>query len=240
MISSIATCQVSTALRLRHLSTVFPNKQQQLRRFSKEVKDAAPKEQPLKSSSNGSTSSSWWDSAEFWGRCGALAGWGMSGAAIYDALESSPELISLNMTGVLLVYSSLFARWAFVVKPQNLLLAGCHITNIGAQANQLRRAVEYKKENGKDDEVNDILQKAAATVVGGLACVLAGPTIQSALVNANLGPISTVAAADGKNTLLELVEVTMLIILYMSQTHPNSTILIISRPFHCTLLGTNE
>jgi len=42
------------------------------------------------------------------------------------------------------------------------------------------------------------LQKAAATVVGGLACVVAGPTVQSALVNANLGPISTVAAADGK------------------------------------------
>ena len=99
-----------------------------------------------------------------------------------------------------MVYSSLFARWAFVVKPQNLLLAGCHITNVAAQANQLRRAVEYKQENGKDDEVNDILQKAAATVVGGLACVVAGPTVQSALVNANLGPISTVAAADGKNT----------------------------------------
>lgn len=100
------------------------------------------------------------------------------------------------MTGVLLVYSSLFARWAFVVKPQNLLLAGCHITNIGAQANQLRRAIDYKKENGKDDEVNDILMKAGATVAGGLACVLAGPTVQSALVNANLGPLSAVAAAD--------------------------------------------
>ena len=154
MISSIATRQVSTTLRLRlSSSTALSNKQQQLRRFSKEVKDAATKEQPPKSSSSGSSSSSssWWDSAEFWGRCGALAGWGMSGAAIYDALESSPELISLNMTGVLLVYSSLFARWAFIVKPQNLLLAGCHITNVAAQANQLRRAVEYKKENGKDD-----------------------------------------------------------------------------------------
>lgn len=153
MISLIATRQVSTTLRLRLSSTSLINKsttvQQQLRRFSKDVKDAATKEQPPKSSSSSSSSSSWWDSAEFWGRCGALAGWGMSGAAIYDALESSPELISLNMTGVLLVYSSLFARWAFVVKPQNLLLAGCHVTNVAAQANQLRRAVEYKKENGK-------------------------------------------------------------------------------------------
>ena len=137
-----------------------------------------------------------WNSAEFWGRMGALAGWGMSGAAIYDALQSSPELISLNMTGVLLVYSSLFARWAFVVKPQNLLLAGCHVTNVGAQGNQLRRAIEYKKENGKDDEVNDILTKAGLVAAGGVGCVLAGPAMQSALVNANLGVVSTVAAAD--------------------------------------------
>eukprot|EP00579_Thalassiosira_antarctica_P006026 CAMPEP_0201883030 /NCGR_PEP_ID=MMETSP0902-20130614/15105_1 /ASSEMBLY_ACC=CAM_ASM_000551 /TAXON_ID=420261 /ORGANISM="Thalassiosira antarctica, Strain CCMP982" /LENGTH=314 /DNA_ID=CAMNT_0048411733 /DNA_START=28 /DNA_END=972 /DNA_ORIENTATION=+ len=138
----------------------------------------------------------WWNSPELWGRLGAMAGWGMSGAAIYDAMESSPELISLNMTGVLLVYSSLFARWAFVVKPQNLLLAGCHVTNVAAQANQLRRAVEYKKENGKDEEVNDILMKAGATAAAGAACVVAGPMVQSAMVGANLGAVSAVAAAE--------------------------------------------
>lgn len=120
----------------------------------------------------------------------------MSGAAIYDALESSPELISLNMTGVLLVYSSLFARWAFVVKPQNLLLAGCHVTNVAAQGNQLRRAVDYKKENGQDEEVNDILMKAGATAAVGAACVLVGPAVQGAIVSANLGVVSVVAAAD--------------------------------------------
>ncbi len=120
----------------------------------------------------------------------------MSGAAIYDALQSSPELISLNMTGVLIVYSSMFARWAFVVKPQNLLLAGCHVANVCAQGNQLRRAVEYKRERGMDGEVRDILAKAAMTVIAGAACVIVGPTLQGAIVNANLGPISTVAAAD--------------------------------------------
>ena len=244
MISSIATRQVSTTLRLRLSSTSLINKsttvQQQLRRFSKDVKDAATKEQPPKSSSSSSSSSSsWWDSAEFWGRCGALAGWGMSGAAIYDALESSPELISLNMTGVLLVYSSLFARWAFIVKPQNLLLAGCHITNVAAQANQLRRAVEYKQKNGKDEEVNDILQKAAATVVGGLACVVAGPTVQSALVNANLGPISTVAAADGKNTTTcGIYYIITCLNSFIQLTSSTSSIK--SRPFYCSFLGTNE
>lgn len=142
------------------------------------------------------TKTTWWSDPKWWGAAGAIAGWGMSGAAIYDALESSPEIISLNMTGVLIVYSSLFARWAFVVRPQNLLLAGCHVTNVVAQANQLRRAIEYKKENGKDDEVDDIMKKAGATAAAGAACVVAGPMVQSALVNANLGMLSTIAGAD--------------------------------------------
>jgi hypothetical protein len=120
----------------------------------------------------------------------------MSGAAIYDALQSSPELISLNMTGVLLVYSSLFVRWALIVKPQNLLLAGCHVANVCAQGNQLRRAVEYKRDMGMDDEVRDVQMKAGMTMLGGLACVLGGPTLQGMIVNANIGPISTIAAAE--------------------------------------------
>ena len=132
--------------------------------------------------------SSWWDSAEFWGRCGALAGWGMSGAAIYHAFQSSPEVISLNMTGVLIIYSSLFARWAFVVKPQNLLLASCHVTNVAAQCNQMRRGLEFKRENGGEEEVNDIVMKAGATRPCKRHC--------TAIVNANLGVVSTVAAAD--------------------------------------------
>lgn len=141
-------------------------------------------------------STSWWNSAETWGTGGAIAGWGVSGAAIYDAMESSPELVNLNMTGVLLVYSALFARWAFIVKPQNLLLVSCHVANIVAQSNQFRRAVVYKQENGKDDEVNDILVKAGATVAVGAACVLGGPTVQGAVAGANLGVVSTVAAAE--------------------------------------------
>ncbi|KAL7543169.1 hypothetical protein ACHAXR_012862 [Thalassiosira sp. AJA248-18] len=213
---SPATRQAPNLLRIRlshapkpRSATVVPKNNVQTRRFGDKA-DGPPKAgaSPSAAVKEGTSSTgkpttteapkseSLWNSAEFWGRCGALAGWGMSGAAIYDALESSPELISLNMTGVLLVYSSLFARWAWIVKPQNLLLAGCHVANIGAQGNQLRRAVEYKKENGKDEEVNDILMKAGATAVVGAACVLAGPTVQSAIVGANLGPISAVAAAD--------------------------------------------
>ena len=71
----------------------------------------------------------WLHSAEFWGFGGAVAGWGLMGSAIYDAMFKGPEVISLNMTPVQIVYSSLFARWGFVVRPQNMLLCACHVSN---------------------------------------------------------------------------------------------------------------
>ena len=138
----------------------------------------------------------WWSSAEFWGGLGAIAGWGMSASAIYDASQQGPEVISLTMTPVLIVYSSLFARWAFVVKPQNLLLCSCHVANVLAQGNQLRRALEHKMANGEEEKVNEMVTQAA---VGGAALaggIVAGPTMRSYLSNANLGIISTIAAAD--------------------------------------------
>jgi len=138
----------------------------------------------------------WWSSAEFWGGLGAIAGWGMSASAIYDSAVQGPEVISLTMTPVLIVYSSLFARWAYIVKPQNLLLCSCHVANILAQSNQLRRALQYKIENGQEEQVNAMAQQAA---VGGAALagsIVAGPTMRSYLSNANLGIVSTIAAAD--------------------------------------------
>jgi hypothetical protein len=47
-----------------------------------------------------------------------------------DLLLAGPEIISVNMTGVMLVYSSLFARWAWVVKPRNIALSACHVVNV--------------------------------------------------------------------------------------------------------------
>lgn len=138
----------------------------------------------------------WWHSAEFWGGMGALAGWGMSGAAIYDAAQQGPEVISLTMTPVLIVYSSLFARWAWVVKPQNLLLCGCHVTNVLAQSNQLRRGLEHKMATGQEDQVYAMGQKAAvggAVIAGSVA---AGPTLRTMITNMKLGIISDIAAAD--------------------------------------------
>lgn len=120
----------------------------------------------------------------------------MSASAIYDAQFQSPEIISMNMTSVLIVYSSLFARWAWIVKPQNLLLASCHVTNVGAQLNQLRRALNYRLEQGHKEEVEKFVYTAAAGAVGGAACIFAGPVVRSKLMAANLGLLTTIAAAE--------------------------------------------
>eukprot|EP00980_Cylindrotheca_fusiformis_P012893 scaffold3211_cov120-Cylindrotheca_fusiformis.AAC.1 len=139
---------------------------------------------------------SWWSSAEVWGGLGALAGWGMSGSAIYDAMQQGPEVISLTMTPVLIVYSTLFARWAWVVKPQNLLLCACHVTNVGAQLNQMRRALEFKRSKGEEKQVEELLQTVGVAGAATALLVAAGPRMRSGLSNANLGVVSTVAAAD--------------------------------------------
>jgi len=99
------------------------------------------------------------------------------------------------MTGVLMVYSSLFTRWAFIVKPQNLLLSACHASNVVAQCNQMRRAIEFKLANGEQEAVKDLGSKAAVFVAATGALILAGPSLQAAIVGANLGPVSSVAGA---------------------------------------------
>ena len=165
------------------------------RLLSNETKEAVKKE-ATKVVEEKKPVESWWNSAEFWGKLGAIAGWGMSASAIYDASVSGPEIISLNMTGVLILYSSLFARWAFVVKPQNLLLASCHAANVAAQLNQLRRALQYKLDQGKKEEVEAYAYNTAAALGLGGACVVAGPAVRSKLTAANLGVLSTIAAAD--------------------------------------------
>ena len=76
----------------------------------------------------------------------------MTGAAIYDATKLGPEVISMNMTSVM-SSTPLFARWAWVVQPRNIALAACHVSNVLAQTNQMRRALEHKISNGLEDEV---------------------------------------------------------------------------------------
>ena len=133
--------------------------------------------------------------AKFWGFLGAIAGWGMSLAAIKDAATAGVEIISENLTFVMIIYSSLFAWWAFIVNPQNLLLCACHTVNVLAQGNQMRRLLAHKAATGKGDEVSAMGVKAACVAAGGAAAIVGGPIVQSAIVGANLGGLSAFAAA---------------------------------------------
>lgn len=137
----------------------------------------------------------WWSDAKLWGFMGAIAGWGMSLAAIKDAATSGPEIISENMTFVMLIYSTLFAWWAWVVDPRNMLLCACHVANILAQSNQARRLVGYMLANGQGKEVTVIAQKALAVAVGGAAAVVGGPIVQGVVSTAGMGALSTIAAS---------------------------------------------
>ena len=72
-------------------------------------------------------------STHFWG---PVANWGLPIAALRD-LKKDPDMISGNMSGALMLYSSVFMRFAWHVKPRNLLLFACHITNFVAQTGQV-------------------------------------------------------------------------------------------------------
>jgi hypothetical protein len=113
------------------------------------------------------------------------------------AMQQGPEVISLTMTPVLIVYSTLFARWAWGVKPHpTLTLCACHVTNVAAQLNQLRRGLEFKIENGEQIQVNDVLQKVGVAGAATAVAIAAGPRMRTALGSSNLGMVSAVEAAD--------------------------------------------
>lgn len=118
--------------------------------------------------------------------------------AVYDAFNQGPEVISVSLTPVLIVYSAMFTRWAWIVNPRNTFLAACHVTNIVAQSNQLRRALEYKYENGQEKEVTDMIQKAGIGGVFIMGAIAIGPTVRAMLSNAQTygTTISSIAAAD--------------------------------------------
>ena len=133
----------------------------------------------------------WWSSASFWGACGAAAGWGMSGSAIYDSQFQGPEVISLTMTPVMIVYSSLFGWWALAIAPQNFALAACHATNVVAQSYQLYRAVNHKIETGEAAAVQELGVKAGlgATVVA--AAVGSSGRLKAAMSGGSLGALAS-------------------------------------------------
>ena len=74
---------------------------------------------------------------------GPIANWGIVLAAIVD-MNKPAEQISPNMTGVMIVYSGLFMRFAWMVTPRNYLLLACHATNECAQIVQMGRWLASK------------------------------------------------------------------------------------------------
>ena len=82
-----------------------------------------------------------WKTTHFWG---PVANWGLVGAAVFDATFKGPENIDVMMTTALITYSSFFVRFAWKVQPRNYLLFSCHVFNVTAQLNQLRRAIKHK------------------------------------------------------------------------------------------------
>ena len=157
--------------------------------------EAAPKAAEAAPKAAEAAPKGWWSSASFWGACGAAAGWGMSGSAIYDSQFQGPEVISMKMTPVMIVYSSLFARWAMVVSPANYALAACHATNVVAQSWQMYRAINHKLETGGEAEVQEFGIKAGVGAVATVGLVASAKKLQASIVSAKLGSLSAFAAA---------------------------------------------
>ncbi|XBW34888.1 hypothetical protein QEN19_000452 [Hanseniaspora menglaensis] len=87
----------------------------------------------------------------FWG---PVSNFGIPIAAIYD-LKKDEELISGSMTSALIVYSTVFMRYALAVTPKNYLLFGCHVINTAAQAGQGFRYINYHYMGGKEEAAKE-------------------------------------------------------------------------------------
>ena len=81
------------------------------------------------------------------GTCSQLE---LAAAAVADAQHVKPEKIDLPMAGTMVVYSGTFLGFFWRVIPVTFGIS-CHVFNIAAQGNQIRRATEYKIENGKEE-----------------------------------------------------------------------------------------
>ncbi|KAL7689212.1 putative mitochondrial pyruvate carrier [Plasmopara halstedii] len=94
----------------------------------------------------------------FWG---PVANWGFVLAAMAD-MQKPADVISINMTSgnfdmsrlqsrksditiiALSIYSLIFMRFAWMVKPRNYLLLACHASNETAQLYQLQRGLRFQ------------------------------------------------------------------------------------------------
>ncbi|KAM0347055.1 hypothetical protein ACHAPU_004994 [Fusarium lateritium] len=98
-------------------------------------------------------------STHFWG---PVSNFGIPLAAIMDT-QKSPELISGQMTGALIIYAGTFMRYSLAVTPKNYLLFACHFVNAGAQLTQGYRYLDYHYWGGKDNMAKEQLAQAAQT-----------------------------------------------------------------------------
>ena len=127
-------------------------------------------------------------SAHFYGFFGACCNWFLGISAVYDAATKGPEVISLKMTGVMLCYSTLFARWAgWAVSPRNYILAGSHMFNVVAQCNQLRRCLEYKLETGGEAAKAEVTEMATKAAIG--AAVVTTAVLSADKLKAVIAPM---------------------------------------------------
>ncbi|KAG2392503.1 hypothetical protein C9374_011228 [Naegleria lovaniensis] len=94
-----------------------------------------------------------WDSpiglktTHFWG---PVANWGIALAGLAD-YKRPPEKVSGPMTVALCAYSAVFMRFAWMVKPRNMLLLYCHVVNESVQLYHLSRKIHYEFTKPKID-----------------------------------------------------------------------------------------
>lgn len=62
---------------------------------------------------------------------------------------------NIELVSALVLYSCVFMRFAWKVKPQNMLLFACHFTNASAQTVQGGRFIGYHYLGGKDQDAKE-------------------------------------------------------------------------------------
>mmetsp|Transcript_6405 Transcript_6405/g.19378 ORF Transcript_6405/g.19378 Transcript_6405/m.19378 type:complete len:131 (-) Transcript_6405:179-571(-) len=97
----------------------------------------------------------------FWG---PLANWGFAISGLVD-MRKPPDMVSPKMTFALCVYSILFMRFAWRVKPRNMLLFSCHFSNEAVQLYQFQRSLGgydyFNTEQAAEGEaLKDLAQQA--------------------------------------------------------------------------------
>ena len=76
----------------------------------------------------------------FWG---PLANWALVLAGVADFSTKPAESISTRMTTTLFFYSCFFMRFAWMVKPRNMMLLSCHVCNASMQVALLAKRHQY-------------------------------------------------------------------------------------------------